>query len=163
VPDFGGNIGSIEKIMRARADIIGHNIETVKRLYDVVRSGSDYDRSLALLKTMKRLDPDQLTKSSIMVGLGETDEEIVYTMKNLRMTECDILTIGQYLRPGKDNLPIKRFVKPEEFELYKLIGKDLGFKFISSAPFVRSSYFAYEIYKELEEKSHDECYTTAIS
>lgn len=141
IPDFNGKREAIESVAAARPDIIGHNIETVKGLYPVVRPGADYNRSLNLLRLIKALNPDQLTKSSIMVGLGETEEEVVETMKDLRDASCDILAIGQYLKPASANLRVERFVSPEEFKRYRLLGEGIGFRDVNSGPFVRSSYF----------------------
>lgn len=146
VPDFKGTKSSIKKIAKASADVFGHNIETVRRLYPIARRGADYDRSLSVLRLVKELRQDQITKSSIMVGLGEEEQEVIQTMQNVRSAGCDILTIGQYLRPHKENLPVSRLVRPEEFERYAGIGYDFGFKHVSSGPFVRSSYYAEEGY-----------------
>ena len=154
IPDFGGEEETIGAIAMSGADIIGHNIETIKRLYPAVRSGADYERSLRVLETIKYFNPGQLTKSAILLGLGETEGEVVLTMKDIRSAGCDILTIGQYLRPGRDNIPVKRFVTPEEFERYKVIGGRIGFKNVNSGPFVRSSYCA--------EENYDECYAATI-
>ncbi|MBI4974358.1 MAG: lipoyl synthase, partial [Candidatus Omnitrophica bacterium] len=162
VPDFGGRIESIEKVLEVKPAVFSHNIETVKRLYPIVRAGASYSGSLDLLKMAKKMDPRQLTKSSIMVGLGESEEELMDTMDALRIAGCDILTIGQYLKPGKDNVDIKRFVTPEEFEHYKMLGEANGFKFVSSGPYIRSSYNAFHIYKELKEIAHEGCLTAAI-
>ena len=163
VPDFCGRRESIKKALEVKPAVFSHNIETVKRLYPMVRAGASYSGSLNLLKMAKEIYPRQLTKSSIMVGLGETEEKIIDTMKDLRVAGCDILMIGQYLKPGKDNVDIKRFVTPEEFERYKMLGEAMGFKLVSSGPHVRSSYNAFEIYKELKEITHEGCLTAAIS
>ena len=121
----------------------------------MVRSRADYSRSLAILRTIKELKRGQLTKSAILVGLGEKREEVVETMKDLRASDCDMLTIGQYLMPGKENLPVARFVTPEEFGEYKTIGEEMGFKNVNSAPFARSSYFAEENFKICFTKSKE--------
>lgn len=155
VPDFKGRDESIKEVLRSQPDIFSHNIETVERLYPVARSNSDYKRSLGLLKMAKDLEPCQLTKSSLMLGLGEREEEVIDTIKDLKGVACDILTIGQYLRPRKENLLSKRLVRPEEFERYVKIGYGLGFKHVSSGPFVRSSYFAETIYESVLQKSED--------
>jgi lipoic acid synthetase len=159
IPDFAGKEKSIDAIARTRADIVAHNIETIERLYPAARSGAGYHRSLDLLKTIKNINPGQLTKSAILAGLGETEEELIETMADLRYAGCDILTIGQYLRPGKENAPVDRFVTPEEFARYKKEGRKLGFKFVSSGPFVRSSYMAEENFKK--EILHDNSYAAA--
>ncbi len=146
VPDFKGNFASIKMISGAAPDVLGHNIETVRRLYETVRAFADYDRSLRLLKYVKKINPRQRTKSSIMVGLGENEEEVFSAMEDLRDTGCDMLAIGQYLRPGKDNIPVARYVTPAEFGRYKAKAAELGFKYTASGPFVRSSYNAEEYY-----------------
>ncbi len=162
IPDLAGDKRSIKTVTQERADVIGHNIETVKRLYPQVRPGADYYRSLNVLKEIKELDPDQLTKSALIAGMGETEEDLIKTMQDLRAAGCDILTIGQYLRPGEGNYPVKKFVAPEEFEKYKHIGEDLGFRSVSSGPFVRSSYRAEEEYKKIKEEIYGERYAAAI-
>lgn len=159
IPDFAGDRNAIRKAASCGADIIGHNIETVKRLYPIVRTGADYSRSLAALKLIKAINPKILTKSAILAGLGEAEEEIINTMEDLKEADCDILTIGQYLRPSKENHPIARFVTPEEFALLEKQGMDMGFRHVSAGPFVRSSYMAEEIYKE---RLYDKCYAAAI-
>lgn len=145
-PDFMGDIGSIKNVLGARPDVFGHNIETVRRLYKTARKGADYYRSLRIIRSIKEMEPRQLTKSSLMLGLGETDDEVIYAMNDLRSAGCDILTIGQYLRPRKENLPVARFVRPEEFEKYKEAALDMGFSSVISGSFVRSSYRAEEIF-----------------
>lgn len=149
VPDFNGNREAIEDVVVAGPDVFGHNIETVKRLYPRVRPLSDYKVSLEILRMAKGLRGSFVTKSGIMVGLGERYEEVISTMEDLKVAGCDILTIGQYLRPTRLNLPVEEFVEPEEFERYRKIGYSLGFKSVSSGPFVRSSYFAEEAYNSL--------------
>jgi len=139
IPDFNGSAASLMKVLAASPDIIGHNIETVKRLYTRVRRGADYERSLALLRFIKGIKPDQLTKSGLMVGLGEAESEIRETIRDIRGTGCDILTIGQYLRPRRVNLAVERFVAPDEFERYKRFAGAMGFKHVAAGPFVRSS------------------------
>jgi lipoic acid synthetase len=152
IPDFAGNRLAIRTVVSCGADMIGHNIETVKRLYAVVRKAADYSRSLEVLKFIKEVDPQMPTKSAILVGMGETDEEVIGTMEDLRKADCDILTIGQYLRPSKENHPVQRFVTPEEFARYKSIGIDMGFGSVSSGPFVRSSYLAEESFPAVSYK-----------
>lgn len=162
-PDFGGKRELIEKVALSRPDVFAHNIETVKRLYPMARSASDYDMSLRLLKWVKELDPKQLTKSGMMLGLGETTEEVIETMKDLRLAGCDMLTLGQYLRPGPKNIPVERFLEPEEFESYREIGLRLGFKDVNAGPFVRSSYLAEESYKKIKGGLNDECCAAVFS
>ena len=160
IPDFAGNKNAIKTVASCGSDIIGHNIEIVKRLYPVVRKTADYSRSLEVLKFIKEVNTQLYTKSAILAGMGETEEEVVMTMEDLRKVGCDILTIGQYLRPSEENYPVQRFVRPEEFARYKNIGLEMGFRHVSSGPFVRSSYLAEKIY---EEKINDKCYFATAS
>jgi len=143
-PDFKGKMDSLKTVVQARPQIYNHNLETIPRLYPGVRRGANYQRSLELIQKAKELDPDLYTKSGIMVGLGETFDEVIELMRDLRRAGCDILTIGQYLRPSARHLEIVEFVSPEMFETYRLKGLELGFKYIASAPYVRSSYHAAE-------------------
>lgn len=142
VPDFQGNHLSIAAVLNAEPVIFGHNMETVPRLYPEVRAQADYFRSLEVLSAAKNLRPSTLIKSGIMVGLGETRAEIKEVMVDLTAAGCDILTIGQYLSPGASHLPVIRYYPPEEFEELKELGLELGFKWVESGPFVRSSYHA---------------------
>lgn len=142
VSDFQGKEESIKTVVMAKPEIINHNLETVPRLYPEVRPMANYERSLYLLKRVKELDPSIYTKSGIMVGLGETDEEVIKVMEDLRKVDCDMMTIGQYLRPSKKHLEVKEFITPEQFEKYKKIGYEMGFKYVASGPLVRSSYNA---------------------
>lgn len=140
IPDFKGNEDAFEIIMKNPPDILNHNLETVKRLYSVVRPQAKYNRSLELIKCFKQRG--LRTKSGIMVGIGETKDEVISLMHDLVSAGCDILTIGQYLQPTKLHLPVDRFVSPDEFEFYKLEGLKIGFKIVESSPLVRSSYHA---------------------
>lgn len=142
IPDFKGSEDSFEIIMKNPPDILNHNLETVSRLYPVVRPQAKYQRSLDLITWFK--DRGLKTKSGIMVGIGETTGEILQLMKDLVNAGCDILTIGQYLQPTKMHLPVDRFVSPEEFNSYKVEGLKMGFKIVESSPLVRSSYHADE-------------------
>ncbi|WP_031313951.1 lipoyl synthase [Caldanaerobacter subterraneus] len=142
VPDFMGNEEAIRTVVEAKPDVINHNVETVPRLYSRVRPKADYIRSLNLLKKVKELDPLILTKSGIMVGLGETEEEVIEVMKDLRDIDCDMMTIGQYLRPFHKHIEVAEYVTPEQFKRYEEIGYKLGFKHVASGPLVRSSYHA---------------------
>ncbi len=139
-PDFKGDKKSFEIIMKNPPDILNHNLETVERLYHAVRPQAKYSRSLELINWFK--DKGLKTKSGIMVGIGESKEEVFGIMDDLRAHGCDIMTIGQYLQPTKEHLPVDRFVTPEEFEEYRVYGKEIGFLAIESAPLVRSSYHA---------------------
>ena len=140
VPDFLGRKESIEKVVSAKPDIFSHNLETVPRLYKKIRHEADYDRSLGALKFAKKTDKTMLTKSGIMAGLGESREEIYEVMKDLREADCDIVTIGQYLKPGPDCLDVEEFLEPGEFDKFSKWAEDLGFKRYYCGPFVRSSY-----------------------
>jgi lipoic acid synthetase len=149
VPDFRGDLSSLERVLRASPDVLNHNIETITRLYSEVRPQADYRRSLHLLKESKRSYPRIHTKSGFMLGLGETQEEVLELMEDLRGVECDFLTIGQYLQPRSDRLPVKRYIPPEEFEEYQKIGMKMGFKAVASGPFVRSSFHASQLFEDI--------------
>ena len=146
--DFQMNRAALEHLIKARPDIFNHNIETVPRLYPGIRPEADYQRSLMVLDYAKKLNNEIFTKSGIMLGLGETKDEIIEVMEDLLYINCDILTIGQYLQPGRSHIPVDKYIKPEEFEEYKEIGKKLGFKYIASGPLVRSSYNAEDFSKK---------------
>jgi lipoic acid synthetase len=140
IPDFAGNWENLQKIIDVAPEIVSHNLETVRRLTKQVRIQAKYDRSLEVLFRLKK--GGMRTKSGIMLGLGETDEEIIETMEDLRSVNVDILTLGQYLQPTPKHLQIKEFVTPERFEKYRTLGLEMGFKFVESGPLVRSSYHA---------------------
>ncbi len=145
-PDFGGDPDALKTVLDAEPDVFNHNVETVPRLYQTVRPQANYERSLMVLKNAKVLSPLQTTKSGLMVGLGETFDEVVMVMKDLRRVGCDIITIGQYLRPRRENLPVYEYIHPEVFEEYSRIARELGFSFVASGPLVRSSMNAEEMY-----------------
>ena len=140
IPDFCGNWDALQIVLDAKPDILNHNIETVPRLYKLVRPQAKYERSLELLKISKV--QNLTTKSGFMVGLGEEDDEVYNIMNDLRKVDCDILTIGQYLQPTKNHLPVTRYVTPETFKEYNKIGLEMGFKHVESGALVRSSYHA---------------------
>jgi len=146
IPDFNGDEDALQTVLDAQPDVLNHNTETIARLYRRVRPDADYRQSLTLLeRAAKRRDSEKrgmLTKSGIMVGLGETFEEVVELMKDLRAVSCDIMTIGQYLQPHARRLPVERFVTPEEFEEWRTVGRQLGFHHVQSSPLTRSSYHA---------------------
>jgi lipoic acid synthetase len=142
IPDFKGSPSALRIVMDAQPEILNHNIETVPRLFKAVQPQDNYDWALATLRNAKQMDSLVLTKSGIMVGLGETFDEVVEVMRDLAAAGVDILTIGQYLQPSKKHLPVERFYLPEEFDRFIAIGKDLGFKWVESGPLVRSSYRA---------------------
>jgi lipoyl synthase len=140
IPDFQGSEEALNIVLDAQPDILNHNTETVPRLYKTVRPQAHYHRSLELLERAKARG--FTTKSGIMVGLGETNDEVLETMSDLNAVECDILTIGQYLRPTKDHLPVMRYVHPDDFAMFKEKGLAMGFRYVESGPLVRSSYHA---------------------
>jgi lipoic acid synthetase len=144
VPDFQGREAPLRTVLDARPDVLNHNIETVPRLYRLARPGGRYDRALQLLERSRTISPDIPTKSGLMVGLGETTDEVVSTLRDLRTAGCRIVTIGQYLRPSVANLPMSRYYTPSEFAELKRIGLELGFGHVESGPLVRSSYHAHE-------------------
>lgn len=140
IPDFKGDLNCLQRVLDAKPNILNHNVETVPRLYRTVRPQAKYERSLRVLQYSK--EQGFITKTGIMVGIGETFDEVVQVMKDLRQVDVDIFTIGQYLQPTPAHLPVDRFVTPEEFKQYKLIGIELGFRHVESGPLVRSSYHA---------------------
>jgi len=144
IPDFDGSELGLRRVLEARPEVLNHNIESAKRIFPRVRPRGDYQRSLDLLARAKEIEPSIPTKSGIIVGMGEEWDEVVDTMKDLRSVDCDLLTIGQYLRPSLKHIPIARFYKPSEFEELRIIGESLGFKHVASGPLVRSSYHADE-------------------
>lgn len=142
VPDFRGSETALKTVVDAAPAILSHNVETVPRLYQEVRPGSGYERSLELLANARRMAPWLVTKSGVIVGFGETWQELLLTMADLRKVDCDILTLGQYLRPSYAHVPIRKYYTPEEFRELKAIGEGMGFKHVESGPLVRSSYHA---------------------
>jgi lipoic acid synthetase len=142
IPDFQGNFGAVETVMAAEPDVLNHNTETVPRLYRNVRLGARYERSLDVLEHAKRVSQRTPTKSGLMLGLGETPQEVLAVMRDLRAHGVDILTLGQYLRPSPKHLPIVRFAPPEEFDEFKREGYAMGFAHVEAGPLVRSSYHA---------------------
>lgn len=144
IPDFQGNWDALKIVMDAKPDILNHNVETVERLSDRVRARAKYRRSLELLRQAKLMQPKIPTKSSLMLGVGETTEEILQTMDDLRAVDCDILTLGQYLQPSPSHLEVVRYVHPDEFAYLKAEGLARGFSHVESGPLVRSSYHAHE-------------------
>ncbi len=144
IPDFQGIQEALQIVLDARPDVLNHNTESVPRLYRAVRSGARYERTLRLLDNAKSFSPGMVTKSGLMVGLGETMTELVDVFRDLAVRKVDILTVGQYLRPSKDHLPIARFYTPEEFSYLRQEALGLGFRHVESGPLVRSSYHAHE-------------------
>ena len=148
VPDFRGSPSAIRAVVQAKPEVMGHNLETVPRLYLRVRPMADYQRSLDLLRQSKMFDPEIVTKSGVMLGLGETKDEVVAVMRDLRQVNCDLLTFGQYLAPSLQNYPIVSFPTPQEFADYIPIGLEMGFRGVASAPLMRSSFKADELYRK---------------
>ncbi len=142
VPDFQGNEDSIRTVLEARPDIYDHNTETVPRLYKKARPGGRYERVMGIFRSAKRIAPDIPTKTGIILGMGETNEEVVEVMKDLRAVDVDILTLGQYLRPSDGHITLDRYVTPQEFRWFYEVGMEMGFRHVESGPLVRSSYHA---------------------
>ena len=147
VPDFLGNPSSLEIILSARPDVLNHNVETIPRFYPRVRPQADYRRSLGLLQGVRSRNASMVTKSGLMLGLGERESEVIRVMQDLLDVGCRLLTLGQYLRPSKYHHPVIRYLHPEEFEGYKALGERMGFSEVASAPFVRSSFRAAQMYR----------------
>ena len=152
IPDLQGDESALQVVLDANPEILNHNIETVPRLYDSVRPQAIYQRSLDVLKNAKAMRPDILTKSGIMLGLGETAEDVLAVLQDLRDHDCDLLTIGQYLAPTKDHHPVVEYVKPEQFDRYKEAALAMEFKGVASGPLVRSSYRADKLYQQAKEE-----------
>jgi lipoic acid synthetase len=148
IPDFRGSIESLRVVAEAHPDVLAHNIETVPRLYSVARAGSRYQRSVDHLRNAKSFGFSVKTKSSLMLGLGEYHEEIVGVLHDLRKAEVDILTLGQYLQPTREHLPVSRYYTPREFIEYREFAHTLGFRYVASGPLVRSSYKAEQLNAE---------------
>lgn len=140
IPDLKGNKVALKRLLDSSPDILSHNIETVRNLYPTVRPGAYYENSLEILKIAKAHRGPKIVKSGIMVGLGETEDDIINTLKDIRDTGCDAITIGQYLRPSKSQVPVARYYSPDEFEHFFHVARDWGFKWVASGPLVRSSY-----------------------
>lgn len=151
IPDLCGNWKALAEILAARPEVLNHNTETIPRLYRRVRPQGDYPRTLELLKRARELAPSVYTKSGIMVGLGETDEEVRQVMQDLRAVDCDILTIGQYLQPSPKHLPLQAFITPEQFDAWRVAGEAMGFLQVVSSPLTRSSYHAEQVRALMQE------------
>jgi len=153
IPDVRGVRDNLKIITDAKPTILAHNLETIPRLYKTARQYSNYETSLNILKWSKELDASIFTKSGIMLGLGETKDEVLRTMEDLLAGNCDFLTIGQYLRPTPQNVEVVEYIHPDIFEEYKILGEEMGFLYVASAPFVRSSFHAEEALTHIQEKS----------
>lgn len=147
IPDFLGSRESLNIVLEAKPEVLNHNLETVPQLYDRARPQANYRRSLKILEWAKQAG--NITKSGLMLGLGETEDDVIHVMKDLREIECDIVTLGQYLQPSASHLPIDRYVTPDEFMMYRREGKKLGFQHVEAGPLVRSSYHAAMCYDEM--------------
>jgi len=147
IPDFQGDRSALVTVLNESPDVLNHNVETISRLYSQVRPQADYHRSLELLRRVKDYNPRMKTKSGFMLGLGETREEVLDLLRDLKKAGCDFLTIGQYLQPRPDRLPVVDYVHPEVFDEYKKIGEEMGFTSVASGPFVRSSFHASEMFE----------------
>jgi len=153
IPDFKGNAASLKKLLSGDLDVLNHNVETVKDNYIKVRKNADYGRSLKLLKRTKEINPDIYTKSGFMLGLGETRDKVKELLEDLKESQVDIITIGQYLQPSPDNIKVSKYYRPEEFEEIKKTAMDMGFTAVEAGPFVRSSYRAEVVFDNaLEQK-----------
>jgi lipoyl synthase len=150
VPDFGGSEGALAAVVAAAPEVLNHNVETVPRLYGAVRPEASYARSLQLLLRVKTLRPATVTKSGLMLGLGETPEEILAVLRDLRASGCDLVTLGQYLQPSAGHHGVARYVPPEEFTVYGQAALDMGFAGVAAAPWVRSSYEAAVLYRRIQ-------------
>jgi len=155
IPDLAGDRDALAKVLAAGPDILGHNLETVPRLYPSARQGADYSRSLALLASARELAPQIPTKSGLMLGLGEERGELLQVLEDLREVGCGLLTLGQYLAPTREHLPVVRFVPPEEFAELAAIGRRLGFAHVEAGPLVRSSYHAEQQFQEAHDDDRD--------
>jgi lipoic acid synthetase len=147
IPDFQGQRAAIQTVVAAGPDVLNHNLETIPALYAEVRPEADYQRSLALLQTVRDLAPHMMTKSGLMLGLGETHEQVRRTLADLRAVDCRMITLGQYLQPTPDHLPVQRYVPPEEFDRWREEALKMGFQEAASGPLVRSSYQARDLYQ----------------
>jgi lipoic acid synthetase len=156
VPDFQGSTQSLATVLAAHPAVLNHNVETVPRLYRAVRPQADYQRSLRLLKEVKILHPEVTTKSGFMVGLGEEQEEVSGLLRDLRKVNCELVTIGQYLRPSQDHHPVVDYIHPELFKAYHQEAEELGFSGVASGPYVRSSYQAEKLYNQAKGMSGSE-------
>ncbi|MEW6615721.1 MAG: lipoyl synthase [Thermodesulfobacteriota bacterium] len=166
VPDFKGSHDAVREVVKSSPTVFNHNMETVSRLYSMTRPGADYCRSLNVLGFAKNLDSDIVTKSGLMLGLGETREEILCSMKDLRNVGCDVLTMGQYISPSDRHFPEERFLYPDEFKKLESIGKEMGFLGVASGPFVRSSYHAGRLLERIlqqQEKDNGERQTLKVA
>jgi lipoic acid synthetase len=146
IPDFKGRVDSIEKVAKCRAKVIAHNLETTASLYDRVRKGACYGRSLALLRLIKEFNQNVLLKSGLILGLGEEEEEVIQALIDLKDAGCDLLTLGQYLPPSLSHYPLKEYIHPDKFRYFQEYARKIGFRGVKSGPYVRSSYLAHSLF-----------------
>ncbi len=149
VSDLKGNLDALTHVLDASPEVLSHNVETVPTLYEAVRPAARYNRSLRVIKAIKEIKPNAISKSGFMVGLGETRDEVIGLMEDLRKVDCDVLTIGQYLRPSMDHYPVMEYVHPDVFAEYERLALEMGFKAVSSSPMTRSSYLAHKAYQDI--------------
>jgi lipoic acid synthetase len=149
IPDFNNSESALKIVVSSAPDVIGHNLETTRNMYPKIRPLGNYRRSLNVLKSVRKLGFAGLIKSGIMLGFGETDEEVLRAVVDLKKSDCDILTLGQYLSPAESSFPVREFISPEKFEFYRRKALDLGFKAVNCGPLVRSSYRAEEVYSNI--------------
>ncbi len=149
-PDFNGDYDLIKLVVDSNPDVYNHNVETIERLYDTVRPEANYEQSLRVLEYVKSINPKMITKSGIMLGLGEKEDEVIKTLKDLRKVNCDIVTIGQYLQPSPEHIELVEYIHPDQFKIYEEIATSLGFMAVASSPLVRSSYNALDMYEKLK-------------
>ncbi|HEU4681611.1 MAG TPA: lipoyl synthase, partial [Gemmatimonadales bacterium] len=161
IPDFKGSDRALRIVMDARPDILNHNLETAERLYRLARPGGRYDRALGLLANAREMAPEGLTKSGVILGLGEEWDEVVTCMRDLRRSDVNILTLGQYLRPSGSHMPVARYYTPDEFEELRVLGLSMGFSHVQSSPLTRSSYHAWEQVTAAKGSSHPESFPRA--
>ena len=147
IPDFMGNTDAVRRVLDSPVTVVGHNVETVPAIYEAVRPEADYEQSIRVVAEIKKHNPNLVSKSGMMLGLGETREQVLQVMHDLREADCDILTIGQYLRPSKAHYPVKEYIHPDVFDEYAKLGIEMGFKHVETSPLTRSSFMAHKSYE----------------
>ncbi len=152
IPDFNGDMSAVRRVLDSPCTVVGHNVETVPALYQAIRPEADYKQSVSVVAEVKRYKSELISKSGMMLGLGETKEQVIEVMKDLREIDCDILTIGQYLRPSKDHYRVIEYIHPDVFEEYAVLGMQMGFRHVEASPLTRSSFMAHKSYAKAIEK-----------
>jgi lipoic acid synthetase len=150
IPDFKGSLSSLKTVLESGVDVLNHNMETVSRLYAKIRPEASFSRSLEIFRSTKQYFPKVITKSGVMLGLGETTDEVCWVFERLLESGCDALTLGQYLMPSRTSYPVHEYVRPEQFEVYRKIALRLGFRWVKAGPYVRSSFHADELVAQCE-------------